>query len=324
MIRWGMIGCGDVTEHKSAPAFEIKGRSKIIAVQSRNLRKAKDYAARRGVAHVFETAEELIQSSEVDAVYIATPPRSHLELALKVAQAGKPCCVEKPIALNHAQAQQMTEAFAQADTPLFVAYYRRTLPQFEQVRHWLDVGRIGKVRHVQWSLHRAPTPDDLNGTGAWRTDPSEAPGGYFDDLACHGLDLFDHFFGPIIEAHGLSCNQQGLYDVPDTVTGHWVHANGITGSGFWNFASINGPDRVEIYGEKGRIKFSVFGETALICESEGGVETLKIENPETVQKYHVEKMVACLEGKGTHPSTGENAARTQWVCDQVLGLDVTA
>ncbi len=324
MIRWGMIGCGDVTEIKSAPAFNIIGRSKIVAVQSRTISKATDYAARHGVPRVFETADELIHSAEVDGVYIATPPSSHLELALQVAKAGKPCCVEKPIALNHAQAMEMTEAFEQAGAPLFISYYRRTLPQFEQVKTWLAMDRIGKVRHVQWSLHRAPTPSDLAKTGAWRTDPSEAPGGYFDDLACHGLDLFDYFFGPINKARGLSRNQQGLYDVPDTVTGHWLHEGGVTGSGFWNFASINGPDRVEIYGEKGRIAFSVFGETPLICESEGGVETLEIKNPDPVQKFHVEQMVACLEGQSSHPSTGESAARTQWVCDQILGLPATA
>ena len=319
MIRWGMVGCGDVTEVKSAPAYSIPLRSALVGVTSRTISKAHDYAARHNIEHVFDSAAALINSEHIDAVYIATPPASHVQLALLAAEARKPCCIEKPIAINYAGARQITDAFAASNTPVFIAYYRRTLPQFETVRSWIEAGRIGKVRHVHWGLHRAPTPDDLNKIPAWRTQPQHAPGGYFDDLACHGLDLFDHFFGPIKHAAGQARNELKLYDVPDSVTGHWVHENGITGSGFWNFTSVNGPDQVEIIGEQGKIFFSVFGDTPLMCETKSGTETLKIENPKHVQEFHAKRIMDHLEGLSAHPSLGESAARCAWVCDRILG-----
>ena len=192
---------------------------------------------RHGIEHVFETPDALIGSSEVDAVYIATPPSSHLALAKRVAAAGKPCCVEKPMAMSHADALEMVSAFEAAGQPLFVAYYRRSLPRFGQVKRWLSAGSIGEIRHVHWALARTPSRADLAGATGWRTDPKEAPGGYFEDLACHGLDLFDFLVGPIVEACGVTRNQQTLYDVPDAVSAAWGHDSGATGSGSWNFVA---------------------------------------------------------------------------------------
>lgn len=319
MIRWGMIGCGAVTEVKSAPAFSKAAGSRLAAVQSRRIAAARDYAARHGVEHVFEDAEELIRSPDVDAIYIATPPSSHPALALLVAEAGKPCCVEKPMANSHPDALRMARAFEAAGQPLFVAYYRRSLPRFAQVKHWIDDGAIGEVRHVNWSLARVPTEGDLARCPNWRTDSKEAPGGYFDDLACHGLDLFDFLLGPIANAGGVSRNQLGLYAVPDAVAASWTHRSGATGSGFWNFGAFKPTDEVRITGSDGEVRFAIFDEAPVVLETRAGTQTLEIANPATIQLHHVEKMIRHLEGGEAHPSLGESAARTAWVMDRMLG-----
>src|SRR5436190_10825153 len=111
--------------------------------------KARDYAERHGVPRWFNRADDLIAEASVDAVYIATPPSSHCELALRAAAAGKPCLVEKPMALNQRECLRMVDAFARAGVPLWVAYYRRALPRFLKVRDCLgDVGRLTSV-HVE-------------------------------------------------------------------------------------------------------------------------------------------------------------------------------
>ena len=143
-IRWGLIGCGDVAEVKSGPALYKADGSALVAVMRRDRAKAEDYARRHNVPRVHERADELITDPEVDAVYIATPPSSHCELALKTAAARKPCLVEKPMAMNHAECLQMVEAFRAAQTPLWVAYYRRALPRFLKVRELLRAGAIGQ------------------------------------------------------------------------------------------------------------------------------------------------------------------------------------
>lgn len=319
VVRWGMIGCGSVAEKKSAPAYSRVAGSALVAVASRRPDSARAYANQHGVERVFDDAAELIRSPDVDAVYIATPPSSHLDFALAVAEAGKPCCVEKPIALSFRDAMRMVGAFEVAGCPLFVAYYRRSLPRFEQVRRWIATGRIGEVRHVHWTLTRTPTAADLAGRQGWRTERNEAPGGYFDDLACHGLDLFDFLVGPIAVASGVGRNQAALYEVPDAVAAAWSHSSGATGTGLWNFAAFDRADDVRIVGSEGRIQFSVFEDEPLVLDSGSGRESVEIENPQPIQLHHVENMIRHLSEEAPHPSSGRSAARTAWVMDRILG-----
>jgi 1,5-anhydro-D-fructose reductase (1,5-anhydro-D-mannitol-forming) len=320
-IRWGMIGCGAVTEVKSGPAFQRADGSSLVAVASRRVDTARDYAERHGIAHVYERIEELIASPHVDAVYIATPPASHLELALRVADAGKPCCVEKPMAMNHAECMRMAAAFEARGLPLFVSYYRRSLPRFRRVKAWLDEGLIGEVRDVRWHLVRSPSPQDLRGERHWRTDPDASPGGYFSDLASHGLDLLHHLLGDIVEANGIATHQQGLYHAPDAVAACWRFASGALGSGSWNFGGDTRRDDVEIAGARGSIRFSVFDESPVTAQLEGETRSVIVDNPANIQLHHVENMVRQLTRGVPHPASGREAAKTSWVMDRILGLE---
>lgn len=318
-IRWGIIGCGNVTEVKSGPPYQNTEGFELVAVMRRDAEKAADYAKRHGVAKHYSDADKLILDDEVDAVYIATPPDSHNYYALKVAEAGKPCCIEKPLAPNHSESSEIFEAFRRKELPLFVAYYRRSLPRFLKVKKWLDEQEIGEVRHIRWMLTKPPSEQDLSDAYNWRTDAKVAPGGYFDDLASHGLDLFIYFLGDISYADGLSLNQQGLYSAKDAITGSWLHKNGITGEASWNFGCNRNEDLVEIYGSKGKISFSVFGEDEIVLDNKNGIQKEFIEHPKHVQQFHVENLRSHLfEGK-EHPSTGKTALHTSWVMDSILG-----
>ncbi|WP_060764833.1 Gfo/Idh/MocA family protein, partial [Pseudomonas fluorescens] len=224
-IRWGMIGCGSVTELKSGPAFYKAPGSALVAVMGRRAEAVCDYAARHGIARWYTDAQALIDDPEVDAVYIATPPDSHLEYALRVAAAGKHCCVEKPMSLNAEQSALMQRTFERAGLHLFVSYYRRSLPRFQQLRTWLQEGRIGELRHLTWTLCKPAAVTDSDATN-WRTDPAIAGGGYFADLASHGFDLFQYLAGDIVEVSGFSARQAGRYAAEDAVTACWTFASG--------------------------------------------------------------------------------------------------
>ena len=130
VIRWGIIGCGNVTEVKSGPGFQKAAGSALVAVMRRDAALARDYAARHGVPKWYDNAHALVNEPDVDAVYVATPPSSHREYALLAARAGKTVYVEKPMALNHAECLEMIAACRAAGTPLFVAYYRRAQQRF--------------------------------------------------------------------------------------------------------------------------------------------------------------------------------------------------
>ncbi|TMU55405.1 Gfo/Idh/MocA family protein [Flagellimonas algicola] len=318
-IRWGVIGCGGVAEIKSVPAYQMAKDFEVVMVMRRDAEKVEDYARRHRVPQYTTNAQEVVESREVDAVYIATPPDSHKEYALLVAKAGKPCCIEKPMAPSYADSLAIYKAFEEKGLPLFIAYYRRSLPRFNQIKQWLDEEKIGEVRHIHWQKTKPPSEIDLNGNYNWRTDNEVAPGGYFDDLASHGLDLFVHLLGDIINAQGLAVNQLGLYSAYDNITGSWIHENGVTGAGVWNFGSYHREDKVEIFGSEGKITFAVLDEAPLILENGSEKIELEIPNPEHVQQYHVQNIQDHLNGISKHPSQGNSGLHTSWVMDKILG-----
>ena len=318
VIRWGIIGCGDVTEIKSGPAYQNTEGFELNAVMRRDVAKAEDYAKRHQVPKFYGVAEDLINDPDVDAVYIATPPDSHETYALKVAEAGKICCIEKPMAPTYDACMRINDAFEKGNLPLFVAYYRRSLPRFDQIKAWLDAGEIGAIRHVNWTLTKPPSENDLSKAYNWRTDKSIARAGYYDDLASHGLDLFAYLLGPVSEANGIAINQQQLYSAMDAVTGSWLHDSGVTGSGSWNFASEEQQDRVEIFGSKGTIAFAVFDEAPIFLKKEDTEKSLSIAHPKHVQQFHVQRMATDLFQQKNHPSTGKTAVHTAWIMECML------
>jgi predicted dehydrogenase len=318
-MRWGIIGCGAVTEVKSGPPYQQTKDFQLLAVMRRDEVKVEDYAKRHGVPKFYSKAEDLIGDPEVDAVYIATPPDTHKHYALMVAEAGKPCCVEKPMAPSYADSLEIYNVFKERKLPLFVAYYRRSLPRFLKIKEWLDNGAIGEVRHIRWHLSKSPSTEDLEKTYNWRTDGEIAPGGYFDDLASHGLDLFSFYLGDIENAFGVSTNQQKLYTAKDAIAACWIYKNGVTGEGSWNFGTSERVDEVEIIGSTGKISFPVFDEGDITLINENGTQNLFIDHPKHVQQFHVENLRAHLLENREHPSTGKSGLHTSWIMDKILG-----
>lgn len=318
MIRWGMIGCGDVTEHKSAPAYQQTNAFELLAVSARTPGKAQDYARRHNVERWYLNADALITDPDIDAVYIATPPDSHLELALKVAHANKVCCLEKPMAVNLSQCQQIQKAFEASNLPLFVAYYRRSLPGFVEIKRSIEANEIGTIRHLQWHYNRFPSVLDLSKQYNWRTDQSIAPGGYFDDLASHGLDIMMFLAGNIARATGVCTNQQGLYSAYDSITASMLFESGATAACSWNFASHSYQDKLVIHGAKGSIELSVFGEQDAKIITDTATRQIKMPKPTPIQGPFVDDLAQHLIKGIPHPSQGHNALLTNQVMDDIL------
>ncbi|WP_262378771.1 Gfo/Idh/MocA family protein [Luteimonas viscosa] len=318
-LRWGIVGCGDVTEVKSGPALQQATGSALVAVMRRDAAKAEDYARRHGVPRWYDDADALIADPQVDAVYVATPPSTHARYAIQAMRAGKPAYVEKPMALDATECEAMLEASRATGMPLFVAYYRRALPRFLKVRELLQAGAIGTPRHVRIALHR--TLDTRYADGAslpWRVRPEIAGGGLFVDLGSHTLDLLDFLFGPMVEVGGQARSVSGAYPAEDTVAMSFEFANGVRGEGDWCFCSDARRDVVEITGERGRLAFATFDEVPIVLEADGREQRFEIPNPRHIQLPLVETLVAQLRGEGRCPSTGESAARTTRVIDAVL------
>ncbi len=316
IIRWGILGCGDVTEIKSGPGFQKAAESALVAVMRRDRQKAEDYARRHGVPRFYDRADALIHDPEVDVVYVATPPSSHCELALLVAEAGKPCLVEKPMARNYRECELMVETFKARQLPLFVAFYRRAMPRFLKVRELLRQGTIGQLTSVH--IVQYDPLVTVEKTDAWRFDPDIAGAGLFLDLASHGLDLLDFFSGPIKSASGYAVNTGHRYRAEDVTAACFEFASGIVGTGVWNFHADHSEDQIILTGSEGELWTPVFTDGDVLLRRAGSVESLPFRRPDHVHQGLIKTIVDQLRGHGTCESTGESGARTSWVMDQCL------
>lgn len=259
-INWGIIGCGDVTEVKSGPAFNKVANSSLVAVMRRNAAKAADYAKRHNVSRWYTNADELIADPQVNAIYIATPPDSHEVYTIAALNAGKPVYVEKPMALNYAAAKNISRAAADKNIPLVVAHYRREQPLFKKVKALIKEKIIGDCLLARLEFSAPPlTPQQLATTHYdWRVNPTISGGGLFHDLAPHQLDLMRYFFGEVITASGMATSQSSSYNADDLVMGNILFEGNIGFTGYWSFNTAIPADHCEIIGTKGSISFSIF------------------------------------------------------------------
>lgn len=324
VVKWGFIGCGEVTEKKSGPAFSMIPGSEVVAVMSRDIKKAESYAKRHGVKKFYSDAQSLVNDPDVNAVYIATPPSSHATFAIMAMKAGKPAYIEKPLAASYEDCLRVNRISELTGIPCFVAFYRRYLPYFEKVREIVSSGDIGKVLTVQIRFAVPPRDLDYNSDKEmpWRLLPDIAGGGgYFYDLAPHQLDILQYMFGPIIEAEGYCQNMAGLYKVEDTFNACFRFDNGLSGSASWCFVAHESArrDKISIVGTKGKILFSVYDYEPIVLDTERGRETFAIENPDYVQMGLIKKVVEHLQGKCICDCDSISATPTNWVMDRILG-----
>lgn len=323
ILKWGFIGCGEVTEKKSGPAFsEIEG-STVVAVMSRSGEKARGYAERHGIPRWYTDAQKLIDDPEVNAVYIATPPSSHATFAIMAMKAGKPVYVEKPLAASYEDCARVNRVSEQTGVPCFVAYYRRYLPYFLKVKDIIDSGTIGDVINVQVRFAVPPRDLDYQNAGSlpWRLQPDIAGGGYFYDLAPHQLDLLQYMFGVITEANGICANRGRLYKAEDTVSACFRFESGLPGSGSWCFVAYESAreDRIEVIGDKGQVSFSVFNYDPILLHSAEGTQSIEIPNPSYVQYPLIKSVVEHLQGLGVCTCTAVSATPVNWAMDRILG-----
>lgn len=296
-LNWGIIGCGDVTEVKSGPAFNKIPNSALVAIMRRDASKAQDYAKRHNVPKFYSNAEDLINDPDINAIYIATPPVFHEEYTTASLKAGKPVYVEKPMALSEEGCLSMIEASKKHATKLTVAHYRRALPMFQKVKELIS--EIGDIRFVQIKFLQ-PAQSNLvaNSEVNWRTDPSVSGGGLFHDMAPHHIDLMLYFFGDPVHVSGYSANQAKHSQADDIVSGELIFKNNIICKGLWcfNVPQTETTDLCEIVGSKGKVIFPFHGNFCQMVK-DGESETFDFIHPQHIQQPMIEQVVKYFGGE---------------------------
>ena len=318
-IRWGMIGCGVVTEKKSGPGFYKAHGSTLQGVFSPTIAKAEDYAKRHHIPKVYRDIEELLEDSSIDAIYIATPPKFHKEYALACMKHGKIPYIEKPLGMNVEECKEILKCSQELGIPAYVAYYRRGMEKFEKVRSLLKENTIGEVRAVYVRHLMEPLGSDLNSeTFHWTLKASETQGGRFIDMGTHILDMLEFLLGTITEVTGSATNTGNLYEVEDTVVAQFKFENGILGAGIWCYVAKENLDEISIIGSKGSIRFSVMDYSAVRLKLGDEEVRFEFEEPEHVSQPYIQSIVDELNLGMQSNANLESAVNNVRVIDRIL------
>ena len=293
-VRWGIVGCGDVAERKSGPALYGVENSSLIAVMSRNEEKAKGFAERHGAPKFYTDVDDLIADSDVNAIYVGTPPSVHAEIVEKAAKAGKHVLCEKPMSPSVAECQSMIDSCKEAGVQLMIAYYRRFYPIVVKMKDLIADGIIGDpIRvHATCGFYSEIRADSERG---WFVDPAISGGGFLVDVASHRLDLMSMFFGAATQVGAFVDTQTLDIDVDDASSLIIKFENGIHGTLLGNWNAGANTDYFEIQGTKGRMySHNLSSSGDLKVETIFGNQEFSLPSPKPVHLYLVDHFVQCL------------------------------
>jgi len=312
-INFGIIGCGDVTEKKSGPAFKKINGCRLVSVMRRDPEKLLDYARRHGVEKHSTNYMDLLTDSEINAIYIATPPGMHCYYTLEAARHKKDVYVEKPMAISVQECREMMQACQEHGVRLFVAYYRRGQEKFRRIKALLEEGTIGKVLSFQYTY--ACPPPAVNPARTWLLDKKQAGGGLLYDIGSHMVDTLRFLLGDVEAASGLSANVGGSHDVNDVTSAYLRFKSGIQGTLQMSFHAAENLDEAVVFGSQGSLRFSIMDMLPITLKRDGIDELIAFEPLMHVQMPYIEHVIHVLQGFQSDDTTGANGLITQQILE---------
>jgi predicted dehydrogenase len=305
IVRWGLIGCGDIAAKRVAAALGGAEGSALVAVARRRSDLAADFAARHGAGRWHTDWRDLLRDDEIDAVYIATPVNLHAEQAVAAAEAGKHVLCEKPMALDVAECERILAAARQNGVRLGVAYYRHHYPVIARLRSLLASGQIGRpvVALVQAFELFNPPPDNPR---AWLLRKKDAGGGPMFDFGCHRIEILLDLLGPVEEVHGFPTNVRFRdREVEDTCTAHLSFGGSAQAVLVVSHAAQEPRDTFEIFGTDGSVHVDVLNEGKLRIVTHADVREERHPPHTNLHQPLVEDFVAAVRERRDPAVTGE-------------------
>jgi predicted dehydrogenase len=307
MMKWLVIGVGDITTKRVLPAIEDEEQSKLVGIVTRNPAKADPY----GVPG-FTDLKEALAKTKPDAVYVASPVFLHAPQTMISLREGCHVLCEKPMAINYAEAEMMVETAEATGRTLGVAYYRRTYPKVHRAMALIREGVIGQPVLAYASNHMWFIAE--NEFRAWLLDPDKAGGGPLYDIASHRIDLFNFIFGQPARVRAQLSNAVNKTPVEDCATILVEYLNNVRAVVDVRWHSHVGRDDFRITGTTGELELSPLNGPTLI--SPHGRE--EIPTHENIHFPCVENFVeSVLDGKPLL-SSGRSALWTDWVTERAL------
>lgn len=274
VLRWGILGCGNVAEHKGGPPLYSVDDSELIAVMRRDQAKAEDFAERHGAKRAYTDVDKLLSDDEINAIYIATPPNLHCEQTIRAARAGKHILCEKPMAMSVSECKQMVDACQKEGITLMIAYYRNHYPNVVKMKTLMDEDAIGDVvlARINCTSYYNPNRQDLKN---WRINPEISGGGVLMDIGSHRISLLQYLLGDVVSVKGLAETVHLDVAVDDSAVFTLRFESGAHAVANINWNVGIGIDDIEVYGTKGRLRCSPLNSEHLTLETKSdGVKAL--------------------------------------------------
>lgn len=272
-LRICVAGCG---QYARTVMDDLRGMAGApeFAFASRDADKAKSYCERYGGFAYFGSYEAAADDPRVDAMYFLTPHDLHVEHARLAAQRGKHVLMEKPIARTVSEAREMIDSVERAGVMMMIAENFRFDPAVGKARELIDDGAVGAVRFVE------VRSEGMDGVTGWRLSRSRTGGGRFIDGGIHCVDILRYLGGDVERVYA---RLQGPTLTPGLEGEDGIALNvGFRGGGSGVLQYSGGTpishkeDEARVTGEKGRLRFSVFGREVTV-ETRAGTDVIPVE-----------------------------------------------
>jgi predicted dehydrogenase len=252
-VKWGLVGCGDISRKRVAPALLQLENSHLIGISRAHVDRLAEFALEFSVQRTFRDWRKLIDDSEIDAVYVATPVNLHAPITISAADAGKHVLCEKPMAISTSECDEMIAACRRNSVQLGIAYYRHFYPVLKRIRELIQSGEIGQPVIVQMNAFEFynPSPDDPR---YWFLKKEYAGGGPMFDFGCHRIQVLVDLLGPIKETRSSLKRLVFEREVEDTATAILEFASGTQATITVTHAANEAQDTLDIYGTEGSIR----------------------------------------------------------------------
>ncbi len=314
MLRWGIVGFGDIAQKAVAPAIRAHGRSELTAICRRRRDALAAGAAEFEVPHAYHDYQAMLAGAPIDAVYVATPVALHAPQARAAIERGLHVLVEKPMTLHLGEAEELVEAAERARVVLGVAYYQRFYPVNRRARELVSSGDLGTpiALHGNASAALDLTPDDPK---AWRLDLAQSGGGPLMDLASHRLETFHSLAGEAARVAAF-VDRRGLKgDVEDTASLIVQYRSGVqaTLSSCWSVNPARGD--YEVWCTHGYIRVPYTRGDELIVQRGSEVERQVLAGNPLHDLPLIEDFVDAVEGRAEHQLPGKVGLEVQRVLE---------
>jgi predicted dehydrogenase len=281
-LKWGLIGCGDISRKRVAPALRDLPNCDLVAVSRANFEQAESFAKEFGARKWYRDWTELIADEEIEAVYIATPVNLHAEQTIAAAGASKHVLCEKPMAMNVAECDRMIAACQANNVKLGIAYYRHFYPAINRIKEIIAAGEIGhpviaQINAFEWFNPEPSSPR------RWLIDKAQAGGGPMLDFGCHRIEVLQNILGPITQTGSLLNTVVFERQVEDTGVAVFQFARGTLGVLSITHAARQSQDTVAIFGSLGSIHVESLNEGTVAIKTGAG-ERLEALPP--AQNFH--------------------------------------